>query len=113
MARYFDRTDDGWRINDRIRQMVTIGSHNLLDAHRAGVFGRMDLIFCRNVIIYFDLDAKRRVIDSFHSALHEGGYLLLGHSESLMNVTTNFALRHFRHDMIYQKPARRAGEALS
>jgi chemotaxis protein methyltransferase CheR len=63
----------------------------------------MDVIFCRNVIIYFDLNGKKRVIETFHQRLQPDGFLLLGHSESLINVTTAFRLRHFKHDMVYQK----------
>jgi chemotaxis protein methyltransferase CheR len=61
------------------------------------------VIFCRNVIIYFDEASKKKVIESFYNTLRGGGYLLLGHSESLMNVTTSFALRHLKNDMVYQK----------
>jgi chemotaxis protein methyltransferase CheR len=86
--------------------MVTISHLNLFDTNRLTMLGKFDLIFCRNVIIYFDHAAKKRVIESFHSALYEGGFLLLGHSESLMNITTLFSLRHFKNDMIYQKPDR-------
>ena len=68
------------------------------------MLGKMDLVFCRNVIIYFDLDAKKKVVGNFFNVLSEGGFLLLGHSESLMNVSTQFTLRHFKTDMIYQKP---------
>jgi chemotaxis protein methyltransferase CheR len=64
----------------------------------------MDIIFCRNVIIYFDQLAKKKVIEVFYRMLHEGGYLLLGHSESLMNISTAFVLRHLKNDMVYQKP---------
>jgi chemotaxis protein methyltransferase CheR len=94
---------------DEIRDLVTISHLNLFDVNRMVMLGKMDLIFCRNVIIYFDLAAKKRVIESFFSTLYEGGYLLLGHSESLMNVTTQFTLRHFKNDMIYQKPEYTAG----
>jgi chemotaxis protein methyltransferase CheR len=73
------------------------------------MLGKMDLIFCRNVIIYFDLAAKKRVVESYFNSLCEGGFLLLGHSESLMNITTLFTLRHFKNDMIYQKPERTNG----
>jgi chemotaxis protein methyltransferase CheR len=64
----------------------------------------MDVIFCRNVIIYFDQESKRKVISTLHNQLLKGGYLLLGHSESLMNISTEFDLRHFIHDMVYQRP---------
>ena len=93
-----------FRIADEIRELVTFSHLNLFDQNRIAFLGRMDIIFCRNVIIYFDNSAKKRVIDHFHNVLHFGGFLLLGHSESLMNVTTAFTLRHFKNDMVYQKP---------
>lgn len=105
--RYFHQHDvNSYKVNDDIRELVTISHLNLFDAHRIAMLGSFDIIFCRNVIIYFDQTARKRVIDSFHSALHDGGFLLLGHSESLMNITTRFTLRHFKNDMIYQKPDR-------
>ncbi len=64
----------------------------------------MNAIFCRNVIIYFDLAAKKRVIEGFYGKLKKGGHLLLGHSESLVNLSTHYVLRHFKNDLVYQKP---------
>ena len=104
VRRFFVQQDDGLKVCDEIRDLVTISHLNLFDTNRMVMLGKMDLIFCRNVIIYFDLAAKKRVVESFFHTLHEGGFLLLGHSESLMNVTTQFTLRHFKNDMIYQKP---------
>lgn len=104
VKRFFVEQDDGLKVCDEIRDLVTISHLNLFDSNRMVMLGKMDLIFCRNVIIYFDLAAKKRVVESFFTTLYEGGYLLLGHSESLMNVTTQFTLRHFKNDMIYQKP---------
>jgi chemotaxis protein methyltransferase CheR len=62
------------------------------------------VIFCRNVLIYFDQQARKKVVDTFYDSIVEGGYLLLGHAESLMNISTSFALRHLKNDMVYQKP---------
>ncbi|MDU0457295.1 MAG: protein-glutamate O-methyltransferase CheR [Geobacteraceae bacterium] len=103
---FFIPQDDGYKVNDSIRKLVTISHLNLFDTGRMNMLGKMDIIFCRNVIIYFDRAAKKRVVESFHNSLYDGGFLLLGHSESLMNVTTLFTLRHFKNDMIYQKPDR-------
>jgi chemotaxis protein methyltransferase CheR len=64
----------------------------------------MDAIFCRNVLIYFDHPSRRKVIEMFHERLVEGGFLMLGHAESLINLSTAFNLRHFKYDMVYQKP---------
>lgn len=106
LRRFFQQQDDGYKVKDSIRELVTISHLNLFDSSRMTMLGKVDLIFCRNVIIYFDQNAKKRVIESFHSAMYDGGFLLLGHSESLMNITTLFTLRHFKNDMIYQKPDR-------
>jgi chemotaxis protein methyltransferase CheR len=107
LKRFFTETPEGYRICDQVRELVTISHMNLFDANRLALLGKMDIIFCRNVIIYFDLASKKRVIESFHHMLREGGYLLLGHSESLMNISTAFALRHLKNDMVYQKAAAR------
>ena len=103
--RFFHEQDGLYRINDEVRGLVTISHLNLLDENRMILLGKMDIIFCRNVIIYFDQAAKRRVVESFYRSLREGGYLLLGHAESLLNTTTAFALKHLKSDMVYQKPS--------
>ncbi|CAG0961086.1 protein-glutamate O-methyltransferase CheR [Geobacter sp.] len=104
IRRYFTEQDGMYRVNDKVRELVTISHLNLLDANRIAFLGRMDVIYCRNVIIYFDQVARRKVIDSFFRTLRDGGYLLLGHSESLMNISTAFTLKHLKNDMVYQKP---------
>jgi chemotaxis protein methyltransferase CheR len=103
--RFFTEAEGGYRIKDEVRELVTITHMNLFDANRLALLGKMDVIFCRNVIIYFDNDSKMRVIESFYNTLRAGGYLLLGHSESLMNISTAFALKHLKNDMVYQKTA--------
>ena len=105
LRKYFTRQDDGQRINDQVRQLVSISHLNLQDQARMAMLGAFDIIFCRNVLIYFDIAAKKRVVEAFYNSLRPEGYLLLGHSESLMNVTTLYTLRHFKNDMVYQKPA--------
>lgn len=102
---YFDEVDGKCRISDRVKKLVTISHLNLFDNPRVTLLGKMDVVFCRNVIIYFDLAGKKRVVENFHQRLKPEGFLLLGHSESLMNVTNAFALRHYTHDMVYQRPA--------
>jgi chemotaxis protein methyltransferase CheR len=102
--RYFSReADASWRIRDEIRNRVQFGRLNLYDEARVSLLGHLDLVFCRNVIIYFDDASKRVVVSNFYNRLIEGGYLLLGHSESLISLSTQFKLRHLKHDMVYQK----------
>lgn len=104
LKRYFTAVGQKWQLADEVKRLVRISHLNLFDQNRISLLGEMDVIFCRNVIIYFDLDAKKRVIRTLHDSLRPGGYLLLGHSESLMNISTDFTLKHFQHDMLYQKP---------
>jgi chemotaxis protein methyltransferase CheR len=102
--RYFTREpDNSWRVKDEIRNRVQFGRLNLYDEARVSLLGQLDLVFCRNVIIYFDDASKRVVVTNFYNRLVEGGYLLLGHSESLISLSTQFKLRHLKHDMVYQK----------
>jgi chemotaxis protein methyltransferase CheR len=111
LAKYFIEEDKGnYRIVDKVKELVSFSSLNLLDPLKANLISNMDIIFCRNVIIYFDKEAKKKVIESFSNKLREGGYLLLGHSESLINISNAFVLRTLKNDMVYQKPLRtRAG----
>ncbi|MEZ4224428.1 MAG: protein-glutamate O-methyltransferase CheR [Polyangiaceae bacterium] len=103
-SRYFDRTHDGFRVREDLQQNTHFGQVNLLDAHKAAIVGRVDIVFCRNVLIYFDVGSRRRVIDNLYQRLLPGGYLLLGHSESLINVSTAFELVHLKEDLVYRKP---------
>lgn len=103
--RYFDEGPDGARVAEHIRTRCHFSQLNILDEERTRLLGRMDAVFCRNVAIYFDARARRRAIDVFHERLRPGGVLLLGHSESLLNVSTAFELLHLREDLVYRKPA--------
>ena len=102
--KYFTRQPDGsWHLHDDVRNRVSFGRLNLYDEPRVSLLGRLDVIFCRNVIIYFDDTSKRVVVNNFYNRLSEGGYLLLGHSESLISLSTQFKLRHLKNDMVYQR----------
>jgi chemotaxis protein methyltransferase CheR len=102
--RNFTKEADGsWRIKDDVRNRVSFGRLNLYDEARVSLLGHLDVIFCRNVIIYFDDSSKRVVVNNFYNRLTESGYLLLGHSESLISLSTQFKLRHLKNDMVYQK----------
>lgn len=91
-------------VSPEVRALCHFGQMNLLDEERTHLVGRCDVIFCRNVLIYFDGPSRRRVIDMFHERLVPGGILLLGHAESLLNVSTAFELLHLKEDLVYKKP---------
>lgn len=104
IRKYFVKEDGFYRIKDEVKGLVDFNCLNLLDPVKTRFVGTMDVIFCRNVLIYFNQQARKRLIDGFYQRLSYGGYLLLGHSESLMNLSTAFTLKHFKKDMVYQKP---------
>ncbi len=103
--KYFTEKDGQWRISDEVKKHVDFIHLNLLDPSKLALLGTMDVILCRNVIIYFDAETKRRVIEMFHEKLRPDGHLLLGHSESLINLSTSFELRHLKNDLVYRRPA--------
>jgi chemotaxis protein methyltransferase CheR len=107
--KYFAERDGHWRIADDVKRHVVFTHLNLIDRGRIALLGTMDVILCRNVIIYFDQETKARMIRTFEEKLRPGGYLLLGHSESLINISSAFELCHLRNDMVYRRPRR--GEA--
>jgi chemotaxis protein methyltransferase CheR len=108
--RYFEECEGSWRISEEVKRHVVFTHLNLLDQARMDLLGTMDVILCRNVIIYFDMKTRRRVIEAFRDKLRPGGHLLLGHSESLINLSNSFQLRHLRNDLVYRKPVPGAEE---
>lgn len=103
-ARYFHEQQDGFHVVDSIKKLCQFGQMNLFDVGRGNLVGRVDAVFCRNVLIYFDVRSRKRVIDNLYQRLTPGGYLMLGHSESLLNLSTAFELVHLRDDLVYRKP---------
>ncbi len=87
IQRWFAPQGDGFAIAERIKRLVQFGRLNLLDGARVAAEGPFDAIFCRNVLIYFDKPTQKRVVESFAKALRPGGYLFLGHAESLFHLT--------------------------
>jgi PAS domain S-box-containing protein len=80
LSRYFTKEGTGYRVDRELRETVLFASHNFL---KDSPFSRLDLVSCRNVLIYFNQVAQKRVIETFHFALNPGGFLLLGTSESV------------------------------
>jgi chemotaxis protein methyltransferase CheR len=105
---FFLERGDGWHVVDSVRHLCHFGQTNLLD-DRSHVLGRADAIFCRNVLIYFDARARKTAIEALYERLNPGGVLLLGHSESLLNVSTAFELLHLKEDLVYRKPTSARG----
>ncbi|MBN1959632.1 MAG: protein-glutamate O-methyltransferase CheR [Deltaproteobacteria bacterium] len=102
--KYFHKAKDGWQINDEIRSSVTFGHVNLMDEASMALIANVDVVFCRNVLIYFSAESRVQLIDAFYRKLRPGGFLLLGHSESLINSSTKFELVALKNDIVYRRP---------
>ena len=106
LSRHFDLVAPGrYRVKAGHKTRVSFGHLNLLDDPGLKLLPRMDVIFCRNVLIYLEPVARRRVVKAFWEQLIAGGFLLLGHSESLLTYSTDFALVQLTGDLVYRRPA--------
>ena len=104
MMRYFRREGARFRINENIRRQVTFEQANLIDSSTLVGCRNFDVIFCRNVMIYFAKESREQLLQEFLERLRPGGYLLLGHSESLVNLSTGFELIPLKRGIVYRKP---------
>lgn len=110
LIRHFRKAGSAWEINSSIRAMIKFRQHNLIvDDHTLGMF---DVIFCRNVLIYFDEDTKRKVLARLASHLAADGYLVLGAAETVTGLSRDFAaVREGHHGIFTLGPEARAARA--
>jgi chemotaxis protein methyltransferase CheR len=93
------------RIIGDLRESIRLTAANLVDAESMAAQGRFDAIFCRNVLIYFDDASRELAARHLLAALNPGGFLLLGHTESMSRISDSFAVRRFEDAVVYQRPA--------
>ena len=100
LQKYFDRTEGGYQAKDTLKQLIKFDYHNLKnDSGRRN----LDVVFCRNVLIYFDETAQKAVVDRFFEAMAPHSFLFIGHSESLFGMETNFTFLKTDWACIYAK----------
>jgi chemotaxis protein methyltransferase CheR len=104
-ARYFQREGDRWRVDPALHARVRWAVANLLDEAEAGPLAGVDVVFCRNVFIYFSDEAIRKVVRTFAGHMRPPGYLFLGASESLMRLATEFSMRELGPAFVYVRDA--------
>jgi chemotaxis protein methyltransferase CheR len=102
IQRWFRPEGEGFVVDDRVKRLVSFGRLNLLDEPQVAAEGPFDAIFCRNVLIYFDKPTQKRVVESFAKALRPGGYLFLGHAESLFHLTDLYEPVVGRDTIVYR-----------
>lgn len=105
IQRWFEPVSDGHRPVKRVRDLCSFHFHNLIkEPYPLAFMSNWDVIFCRNVTIYFRVESTRRVVDNFYDALNPGGYLFIGHSETLTSVSDRFEPVEVNGVFLYRKP---------
>jgi chemotaxis protein methyltransferase CheR len=103
LNKYFSRDGDKFILSQEVKNIVKFMSANLYDVPTMRAMSGFDVIFCCNVLIYFDIQAKQQVVANLYDALHKNGYLFIGYSESLHGVSKAFKLVHFPKTIAYKK----------
>lgn len=103
LQRYFTPMGGNWKIKDEIRAMATFRRMNLM--HPFTALGKFDIIFCRNVAIYFTLQDRKKLFDKIADALQPDGYLLIGSTESLTGICPRFVPKRHLRSVYYQLSA--------
>ena len=103
LDKYFKAEDGRFTVRDDVRRLVRFEHLNLYDQIRMRQMGTFDIIFCCNVLIYFDAPSKIQVVSNLYDALNRGGFLFIGYAESLHGISTAFKLENFPKTVAYKK----------
>ena len=98
--RYFDKVGDRYAVKKNVKELVHFDFHNLKTEYLPQ---RNDIIFCRNVMMYFDEPEQKRLVEKFYRCLNPQGYLFVGHAESLLGLTEKFQMVHRNNGTAYQR----------
>lgn len=110
LDRYFDpESNQQRRIIGDLRESVTFVKGNIVDRHSIAALGHFDVIFCRNLLIYFDEAAREKAVHNLHQLLYPGGYILLGHTESMSRITETFEAVRFPDAIVYREAGGESG----
>jgi chemotaxis protein methyltransferase CheR len=105
LARYFQPVAGGrYQIDPGLRNSIQFTRANLIDAQDMARYGGFDIVFCRNVLIYFDDASRRMAAESLYDCLRPGGYICLGHSETMSRISPLFRVCRFPDAIVYQRP---------
>jgi chemotaxis protein methyltransferase CheR len=96
---------EAWKILDDLRESVRFTRVNLVESGETRPHGRFDVIFCRNVLIYFDDASRTTAAENLYENLAPGGFICLGHTESMSRISPLFEVRRFADAIVYQRPA--------
>lgn len=105
IARYFEKNGTGFKVKNSVKKMVIFDFHNLKNDNGLST---LDIVFCRNVMIYFNFEDQIKLVNKFYQSLSPGGYLLVGHAESLQGMKTPFQFIYNNKGTAYKKPEEEA-----
>jgi len=104
LQKHFARSGENYQISDELRSAVEFTRVNLSDRADTRPYRNFDVVFCRNLLIYFDDVSRKSAAETFYDALNPGGFILLGHSESMSRISSLYKVRKFPEAIVYQKP---------
>lgn len=104
LGRYFTKRWDLYLINLNVQNLVQFKLLNLMEEPAMRAQTELDFVFCRNVLIYFNPESREKVLDNFYRSLASGGYIYLGHSESVGRITEAFMMKRVEDHIVYHKP---------
>ncbi|MBV7273373.1 protein-glutamate O-methyltransferase CheR [Clostridium sp. PL3] len=104
LYKYFTKIEDKYLINLKLRKSVKFKKLNLFDFEEMELMTNYDFIFCRNVLIYFNNRSRKMVVDSFYNSLNSGGFIFLGHSESIGRISAAYKAQKIGSIIVYSKP---------
>jgi chemotaxis protein methyltransferase CheR len=104
LKKYFTRSTEGYQIKDELREAVEFTRVNLSEPADTRSYRDFDIVFCRNLLIYFDELSRKAAAETFYDAMRPGGFLCLGHSESMSRISSIYKIRKFPEAIVYQKP---------
>jgi len=103
LKKYFSVEDGKYHVLDSVKQLVRFEKQNLIDQSRMRFMRNFDVIYCCNVLIYFDIRSKVQVVSNLYNSLNPGGYLFIGYAESLHGISTAYKLINFPKTVVYKK----------
>ena len=104
LKKYFQRVGAHYQVRKTLREVVEFTQVNVSDSADMRNHRHFDVIFCRNLLIYFDDLSRKKTAESFFDALNPGGFICLGHSEAMSRISPLFQIRRFPEAIVYQKP---------
>jgi len=103
IEKYFEELEEDFKVKEGIRELIEFKHLNMFDDNVESLIGKVDIILCRNVLIYFDKEAIKKVVNTFYNVIKPKAYLFLGHSETITNINSGFETVYTDSIFYYKK----------